>query len=149
MHVIKKTIIALFLCYTSTVTAQTNINTDAIRCPSLDSIHQAAPLLNQMEEGCSDGFCISTGLKPAFHENGMPWGLVVFINASSIDKAILKSQTIAANVSVMLSTFIWPLSCVYYVPSSDFSKNEVTAIAFPLQDKNSPSSLIHSLLKSK
>lgn len=150
MHVIKKTIIAIFLCYASTVNAKSNIISGAIRCPSIDSIHQAAPLLNQIEEGCSDRFCISTGLKPAFHENGLSWGLLVPVKSSSRDEAILESQTIAANVSVMFSVFMWPMSCAYYVSSSEFSKNEaVGMIAYPLEDKNSSNSFIHSLLKSK
>ena len=150
MHVITNTIIAIFLCYASIVNAQTNNNQDAIRCPSLDSIHQAALLLNQIEKGCGDGFCVSTGQKPAFHENGVSWGLLVPIKASSKDEAILKSQTIAVNVGVMFSAFIRPMSCIYYVPSSDFSENEVTGVmAFPHHGKNFSSSLIYSFLKSK
>lgn len=149
MHVIKKTIIALFLCYASTGNAQATVSQNAIKCPSLASIHQAAPLLNQIEE-CKDRFCVSTGLKPAFHENGMPWGLLVPVKAPSSDEAIRKSQTTAANVGVMFSEFIWPMACIYYAPSSEFSEDEATGmIAFPLLNQRSHSALIHSLMKNK
>lgn len=155
LRVISKTIILIFISYATIVNAKTNSKPDIIVCPSVDAIHQAAPLLNQIWDECKDFICVSTGLKPAFHENGLSWGLLSPIKSSSKDEAILKSQTIAANVSIMLSNILIPYvfelpTCTYYVTSSDSSENEATRImAFPIPEENSPSSLNHSLLKFK
>ncbi|EKD72066.1 MAG: hypothetical protein ACD_46C00020G0002 [uncultured bacterium] len=158
LRIINKNILTLFLSFTVTANAQTNMP-DIIMCPSAGAVRQAAPLLNQiMDDFCrKDIFCVFTGLKPAFHENGLSWALLSPIKSSSKDEAILKSQTIAANVSIMLSNILIPYvfeipSCKYFVTSSDSSENEATeimAIPLPEDNENSPSSLKHSLLKSK
>lgn len=152
-RVINKTIFLIIMSFAVTLHAKANDTPDVIKCPSVEAIHQAAPLLNQiMDDECKDWICVFTGLKPAFHENGLSWGLLSPIKASSKDAAILKSQNIAANVSVMFSPIItrslWPISCLYFVSSSDSLENEITGImAFPFSGEVAPNSLIHPLLK--
>jgi hypothetical protein len=156
LHTHKKMIFTALLSFAMTATAEPNNPSEIFRCPSIDSIHQATPLLNQIDNDyCEEGYrCIFTGMKPAFHENGLPWGLLSYVKARSEKEAIQKSQFISANASINYSETLTSVpativGCLYLVPSADSSENEAMVIeAFIFQDNNDLTSP-HSPLNTK
>ena len=136
-----KAILMIFLGFAVAINANAkNRESDNIvMCPTLDKIHQAASLMNDVK--CKEKYCgVSTG-KPAFYENGLSWILATGgIIASSENEAILKAQNIAKEVTVMFSDLVMGNSggfCFYYVGSSDQANDEMIGmVALGLDNKH-------------
>lgn len=108
-----------FLLSTS---AQANIHKQKIPCPSIEVIHQIAPLLQKSEisGGYGDDVSYDVGTETPL-KDGLRWGIMsANIVANNAEDAVVIAQNRCANVSHMVYEFAKAVSrharpvCLYY-----------------------------------
>lgn len=121
---VMKNVLFLILTFVVAINANAKVLGNRVICPTLDKIHQAAPLMNHVE--CHEKSCGVMTDKPAFYENGLYWILAMGgIPISSENEMILKAQNIAKGVTVMFSDIGMGSLCIYFVSSSDQYDDEM------------------------
>lgn len=152
-HVVNKTIVLLIFGLVIATTATAKDTRYLFKCPPVDKIHQAAPLIDKAQ--CSSNECDVFTEHSVFFNDSLYWmiGLMQYETSSSSEEVIREAQNIAANVSVMFSDiavrFFNSHLCVYVV-TSDYSPDDeyikfIVAVGSP--DKKAQISLSNDLLR--